>query len=279
MRLNLKRLAVGMACLVFGTVAMVLQTTTSAADVDMYYRTPLPTDDAKRLIDSDIKTLNELLSANPIPKNTNSTIKAQALMIAVQAQSAMANAKGDEAIQWATIRDSAIKVAETAEKERAGKKKVYADSMALAKELSLKMKPDASAKTMSLKLHENKNAKFSLDNLMHLFAAKDPTGGLNYEKMIEDAAKGGVKNLGEAKDLAHRITKIADLVDAWAPEKDDGPKKTVKKWKDTNDQMRKSAEDIIKAASAKGGEKAAGDAMKKLLKSCVDCHDVFRTDS
>jgi len=112
---------------------------------------------------------------------------------------------------------------------------------------------------------ELKNAghKDSIELLIMDYAKKAPTN-MEVMKYNADMVK------------AAQITKILAYASPhWAPMKDVG-KQTKAAWNGFSDDMKKGADAFLDAAKAKD-DKAVGVAVKKLNKSCVDCHAIFRT--
>jgi hypothetical protein len=87
------------------------------------------------------------------------------------------------------------------------------------------------------------------------------------------------KESAALEQAGYRMAAIASVAQAFTPEKDDPKekKKTVKRWKDNAELLRDAALKFAEAAKAKDGA-ALQKAALQAQKSCVQCHDGYRSD-
>jgi hypothetical protein len=220
----------------------------SAAD------TPLPAPDATALVAAEAEYLTTKLGN--MPNNAPRTLKTTAMLIALVAQE-----QGDT-----DLRDKAVAVAE------AIAKKDYAGAQKLAKELP-PLKPGGKVSPIDL----TQKANFDLTDLMDVFRLDRGKGGRSHEKEVRDHAK-KIPDPKKAALLAYKIAKIADYTEVMVPTSLGG-KKTKENWTKYSQEMRDLAMKAGQAAAgAKGMDKAATAAFKKLDANCTACHNIFRDD-
>jgi len=196
-----------------------------------------------------------------------------AIMIAAYAQGSQTAAN---AMEHATIRDAALKLATLIEKDQlpAAKK--------LVEELKSGVKPNPNVKTDKIKLMPK---YVKIEEVMKQFSSK-PGGSQLEAKLIQNYLTN--KKLEKAKEfptgklddeyalMLIQVAAISDLI------KDhDVPKKSgkgAKEWKEFNKDMHKTTVELLKmTAGAKDG-KAAWKTLNKLDGSCSGCHKIWRDD-
>ena len=166
------------------------------------------------------------------------------------------------------VRDEIQKIANLIEKGDAGQAKKLAAEFAKSADLEDVMN------TMGLRKANVKKPVFGYGN--------EPG------KMIPDGIEQKLINLGKKapsagqldkevaaiQQMAYRIAAIADIANAKAPEKDQGQKKK-KDWIEWTEGLRKSAEELAKAAKSKNTAEIKTTALK-VNSSCNNCHGTFR---
>jgi hypothetical protein len=235
------RLAAGGTALALGLCAL---STTAAAPPT------LPGDTYKRAAEADVAALHKLLNGGKPDKRAAGTIKAEALMIA-----AYADARGDAALSA-----QALKVAEAA-----GKKNWPAADMAAQ---GLKVGSGSGAgKGFSAQ------GKIDLDDVMSPFRI-GKSGGLNIEKDLKDAAKGGMMDPKAAELLGARTSVLAEFTRELPNDKAKTNANNKGKWEKYSKEMHDLSQQIA-AEGAKGNGKI-GKQLKALDGVCVNCHNDFR---
>jgi hypothetical protein len=224
---------------------------------------PLPDADMTRLIDTEIKFIQEALAKGKADRKTTNKVKMSALLIAHYAQSGM---NKDNAKQMATLRDQALKVIKAVSDEPAAAKK-------LADSLSTKIAADPSAKTDKVSLTPH----LEVGLVMRVFSSKT-IGGFGIERDLDDMAgmKGNVADADKQRigDFARKLLLIATLAhDHYTPEADEGGGKTKKNWQTFATGFRDAAHGMVQSVKNNGD---IGVAANNVMNSCQKCHDVFR---
>ena len=218
----------------------------------------LPEGSANQLIESDIAFLKKGLSKEP-EKRAVPTLKAAAMMIALNAQN---NLEGKDGDKMAAIRAQALTVAAAIAKKDYAGAKAAVDGFDTAKGGDKK----------PLKLSELH--KFDLAELMSQFRA-GKVGGRNIEADLKDQGK-KVTDAKLVAELGARVANIAQFTAEFPAEKAVGAKK--KAWDDLSKEMKKLGEDVA-AEAAKGAKADTAGLAKKVQAinaNCTACHNEFR---
>jgi hypothetical protein len=235
------RLAAGGTALALGLC--VLSTSTAAP--------PLSNDTYKKATEADISTLQKLLNNGKPDKRASGTIKTDALLIA-----AYADAVGDKG-----LRDQAVKVADAAAKK----------DWATANKLAEALKAGAGGGKPAGGIH--KNSKLDLDDVMSPFRI-GKSGGLNMEKDLKDAMKGGTMDPKAAELWGARSSVLAEWTKEFPNQKAGTNAANKAKWEKYCKEMLDLSSQIA-AEGAKNNAKT-GTLFKKLDATCVNCHNDFR---
>jgi hypothetical protein len=218
----------------------------------------LPEGGAGLLIESDIAFLKKALSKEP-EKRAVPTLKAAAMMIALNAQN---NLDGKDGDKMAAIRAQALTVAAELTAKNFPGAKAAVDGFDTAKGGDKK----------ALKLHELH--KFDLAELMSQFRA-GKVGGRNLEADLKEQAK-KVTDVKLVAEAAARTAVIGQYSLDLPAEKAVGAKK--KMWDDLSKEMKKLGEEA--AVEATKGAKADTAGLAKKLQAinanCTACHNEFR---
>jgi len=218
----------------------------------------LPDGSATLLIDSDIAFLKKGLAKEP-EKRAVSTLKAAAMMIALNAQN---NLDGKDGDKMAAVRSQALAVAAAIAKKDFAGAKTAVDGFDSAKGGDKK----------PLKLAEMH--KFDLSELMSQFRA-GKVGGRNIEADLKEQAK-KVTDPKLVAELGGRVAGIARYTLDLPAEKAVGAKK--KAWDELSKEMQKLSEEVALEAS-KGAKADMAGLAKKLQAinaNCTACHNEFR---
>jgi hypothetical protein len=209
------------------------------------YKPILPAEEYTKLIQSELKLIKDALKEKVTKKEINKA-RTSAVMLAHYAQSQGFNG----------LRDEALKVQDLLTKNKINDAKSWADSFMPKFEKGGDSKP--------VELH----TILDIDDLMHQFGR----GGLSLEKRLGDLRK-KTTDMNEAAEVAARIATIAQLTEAYAPDRDLGQKKKAS-WVKWSNNMRDAAVRMLAATKKSPAEvqKAAG----AVETSCSDCHSVFR---
>ena len=218
----------------------------------------LPDGSATQMIDSDIAFLKKGLAKEP-EKRAISTLKAAAMMIALNAQN---NLDGKDGDRMAAVRSQALVVAAAIAKKDYATAKTAVDGFGSAKGGDKK----------PLKLAEMH--KFDLSELMSQFRS-GKVGGRNIEADLKEQAK-KVTDTKLVAELGGRVASVGQYTVDLPEEKAVGAKKKV--WDDLSKEMKKLGEDA--AAEASKGAKADMVGLAKKLQAinanCNACHELFK---
>jgi hypothetical protein len=220
-------------------------------------------DDAetKAVMEFNAKVLQDTLAQQKITRALKLRASTAARMIALTAQSG----RGAQTQELATIRDTALRIADEIDKEN------YADAKAKAKDL-LSMKADPNAKLGTIKIIDK---DMRIEDIMNQFSS-DRVGGLDIESKLDDwDEKGLPAKLGEVASAANQVFVVIDAVRDHAADLKHG---TQKQWDSFADQARKQAQELGNAAR-KDDKDATKKALASLNKSCEECHKVFKPKS
>jgi hypothetical protein len=221
----------------------------------------LPEADLTQLIDHDAKIVQAALATGKPDKKSVTRAKAASYMVALYSQQL---AHGDKGPAMATLRDTALAVADALVKDD------FATAQTLAKNLSSGIAPNPAAKTAPVPLH----TVIDIADLMSQFKVAR-SGGQDLEKQMNDLIKKPTSSidLKAVGLLSDKAAAISQLTEAMPPAGGGG--KDPKKWVQWSQEMRSAALDAGKAA--KSGKAAdAKAALKKMEASCTSCHNVFR---
>jgi hypothetical protein len=253
---------VGIATLALGLCSLVAAGRGAAADdKEAPWKPTIPEEDLNKLVDQDVKLLQERLNGK-VDEKTARKARMAALMIAVYAQNAK---NAGDAKKLATLRDAAIKVAEAAKDKRFADAKKDAEGFA-----SLKPNPDAQPGKMFVP------KEFEVEDLMRPFALPS-TGGQGFERRIIGLTKIPLKPPQMNKDseeltlLGYKAAMIGLVASTHKPEKDQ------KDWESLSTDMYEGAVQFAEAAKAKD-PKALKVAAVKLNNNCSSCHKKFRVE-
>ena len=222
---------------------------------------PLTLPEGNGVAAADIAFLEKGLAKQPVPREV-STLKAAAMLVALNAQNQMG---GKDGAKMAGLRDAALEVAAAVAKKDYVAAKTAAGALKDAK-------PVADAKLVKLEtLH-----KFDLHELMSSFR-KDTVGGLNLGAEVKAQSK-AVTDPKLAALTAGRIALIGVYTLEMPPEDIDAAKK--KQWDAWSKEMTTLATDISTEA-AKGASADKPKMAKKfrdLDMNCNACHTVFQNN-
>ena len=293
MRSHSRVLGFSAAALVLGAFLLVIAGSGTAADDKvMIWKPVVPEANLARLVDLNSQTIQEALDdliGGKLPKTgiqkVHEKAEATAILIAAYAQSGMGR-PGANAKQLATLRDNALKVAETVKAKNYPAAKTQAAALAITK-------ANPSAKTEPIPLFQPADRDDVLGAVMHLFKPRS-VGGLGLESKPVEARLDGIeqkllslnrkapedsafaKEAPALADLGYQTAILAELALAFTPLKKEG-KKDPKDWRQWSMDMRDAAESFTAAAKAQK-PKGLVDAAKKLNASCASCHAVFRDE-
>jgi len=257
MRRSVRGIFAGAAVLLAG-ILCVTNSSMEAAD-------PVPDSDYNALVEQDAKNIVALLTEAKIKKTADRGVKSSAIMIAAYAQSRLGKVPADDA-KLATLRDTAIKVAQT------GGKKKYADALAPAKLLAVGIAPAAKVDTKPIVIE--KVVECDMEELMYQFK-KTAIGGLGIEEEIKANAKKVTIAPEKASAIGQRVLLVADFCTRMEPSGGFSAMKPKKDWIQYNTDMVTAAKAIIEGSKGKDVKKLA-DAFTKLDASCVACHNKFK---
>jgi hypothetical protein len=262
---SVRRPALGLAALVAGLTVIAMSGQGPAADGkgEVVYKPVIPGDIASPVMNEEYKSLKEAV-AKASDKKAASKARTVALVIAVYAQQEAARG-GPQAISFAGMRDSALKVA-----------KAIADGkLDAAKDLTANfLQPNPAAKVGPVAVHED----FDIDTLMQVFKP-ERGGGLEWEKkllMLRDKRSAYTEaDYKTLVPLMYRIAAVAQPTEAFAP----APmgKKTPAEWIKLSKEMGTEAVEAAELAKKpKPDDKMVKAAVKKLEATCTNCHDKYR---
>jgi hypothetical protein len=181
-------------------------------------------------------------------------------MIAAYAQENLGGADGQ---QRATVRDAALKLADTIQSKK------YAEAIKQAGAIA-SLPADANAKKEKIKLVDK---HLPYRDLMNQFN-HPPEGGWGIHRELY-AYQLGMKSAIPQADLreplllkAYQVAVTAELVESKVP------RTKEKEWSNYASSLRKGAVELADAVKAKDG-KAGLDAISKVTNSCTNCHKVF----
>ena len=210
----------------------------------------IPSADYKKVVETDVKLIQEMLSKGSVDEKTSKKIRGMGMMLAAYAQ-------GTDA----ALRASALKLVAAMDKGNT------AEAKTIASKLTPSAKSDAS-KAVPLN-------KVDFDILMRLFSRL----GLGLERDLDEMTevKGfSAEQYDKLVTLGYRMAALGELSTHFAPEKDEG-KKTRKAFLQFSGDLR--AGSLALAQAAKG--KKEGDVTKALERvsvSCRKCHEIFRDE-
>lgn len=221
----------------------------------------------QRLIERSAKIVRESLGNGNPDQPSAQRAHAQAVMIAVYAQSGPG---GAHTFRRATLRDGALRLA------AALRDKNYPGAQKQARAL-VYLHPDPRAPVGSVRILTR---HIDLEDMMHQFVP-ERRGGLGVEMKIhklvgnKDNAKAKVLPREALDDEMVLMAQQVAHVAAWIKDDYKPPNKKLAEWKARADDARQAALDLATAARAKNG-KEAWQALTRLDIACCNCHDIFR---
>jgi hypothetical protein len=266
MRKHTRLALVGTATLALGLCSLLAAGRSAAADDKANpWKPSIPEDDLNKLVDQDVKLLQEKLSGK-MDKKTARKVRMAAIMIAVYAQNAK---NGRDAQRLATLRDAAIKMADAAKEERFDEIKKDAEGLA-------SVKADPAAQPGKVFVPKD----FEVEDLMRPFALPS-LGGEGFEKRIISLTKRPLpaaqisRESEELALMAYKAAMIGQIAKTHNPEKEPRAAKDQKDWELLSGEMYEGAMEFAAAAKAKD-PKALKTAAVKLNNNCSACHKKFR---
>jgi len=246
-------------------------------------RADLPDGVTGKMIETDVAFLEKALEKKPKAAEI-ATIKATALVIALNAQNSMS---GGDATKMAAIRAGALKLAKAANTD-SGK---FADADYMATKAAFaELKAGAAGDADKAPIPVGKMIETSgvdLDWLMR-GAYKPPAKvgsmdtdkmGRQIEKNIKDmAAKKKPLDVALATDAANRSIVVGEFTLAMPHEDAKKNPAKMKQWEDFTKEMVKVGKEVSVEGS-KGAKADKAELQKKLSKldgTCVACHEVFK---
>jgi len=237
---------------------------------------------AVKMIEMDIAFLEKTLEKKPKAAEI-ATIKATALLIALNAQNSMA---GADATKMAAIRASALNLAKSANTDSG--KFADADYMATKKAFTeLKAGSGGGDKQPIPVAKMTEDSGVDLDWLMR-GAYKPPAkvgsidtdkAGRQVEKNIKDmAAKKKPVDVALATDAANRTIVVGEFTLAMPHEDAKKNPAKMKQWEEFTKEMMKVGKEVA-AEGAKGAKADKAELQRRLSKldgTCVACHEVFK---
>jgi hypothetical protein len=241
--------------LILGIGLLSVAGASSAADSDGPL---LPDGDYPKMVKYAVKGIQDALKGTPDDTKATKAHTA-AIMIAAYAQQNLSGADGQ---QRATVRDAALKLADTI------KAKKYAEAIKDAGGIA-SLPADANAKKEKVRLLEH----ISFRNLMNQFN-HPPDGGWGIHREFY-ALQLGMKGTIPANDLreplllkAYQVGVAAEIAQTKVP------KTKEKEWSTYAGNLRTGAVELADAVRGKDG-KAGLDAIAKVTNSCTNCHKIF----
>jgi cytochrome c556 len=238
----------------FATLAAAVSVTAA----DPATKVKLPDAEYKQLVTADAKVIQDTLAKGAMDKKAVAKVKAAAVLIAEYAQNRDTPDAG--------VRDAALGIAKAA----AGGK---ADE---AKKLAADLSPGKGTGKPGL---VNLSKEIEIEELMNVFKP-ERGGGQNLEKDFQTlAGKRAAYTPAEFQKIApmaYKIAAIAQITEGLPPEQNAG-KKTKANWAKWTQEMGQLAVEAGQAArAAKPDDKSVKATLRKLEKTCTDCHEVFR---
>lgn len=220
----------------------------------------LPDEDYPKLVNYALNGIKEALK-DPTEETNVRKAHTAAVMLAGYAQ---VNLSGPDAQQRATVRDAALKLAETI------RNKKYADAARQAEGIT-KLKPDPNAKKVKVKLID---AQVRFPDLMNQFDFP-PKGGWGIDRELY-AYRLGMKSKIPARELTdklmlmgYQVAVTGDLAHAKVPAMNQ------KEWAQYTADLRAGGIELADCVKKKDGESALS-AIAKITTTCSNCHKVFR---
>lgn len=220
----------------------------------------LPDDDYPKLVDYAVTGIKDALKDTGEEANVRKAHTA-AVMLAAYAQ---ANLGGKDGQERATVRDAALKLAETIRKEK------FADAVKQVNAIP-KLKADPSAKKEKVKLID---AHVRFPDLMNQFDFP-PKGGWGIDRELY-AHRLGMKGKVPARDLndklmlmGYQVAVTGDLAHAKVPAKSE------KEWLQFTADLRAGGAELADSVKKKDGDTAMV-AIAKITTTCTNCHKIFR---
>jgi hypothetical protein len=261
MRISERVWAASGLVLLAGTLAIL---TTSGpvigADDDAIWKPFLAETDFNKLVESEVKSIQDDLSK---PKADAKKVRGSAIIIAL----ASINLKdGGDAKQAATVRDTAFKLAQAADKTAEAKK--LAGALAHFKE----MKADPQANSSPVDLRKQID---DLKDAMDIFGLPTKGGeGIEKEYLILGPQRKPFSPAQLSDKLVMMAYKTALIAEVAKAHQDAGEKKK-KEWLRLTDEMRRESLELAETTKAKK-PKETKTALYKLTASCNECHAAFR---
>jgi len=214
------------------------------------------------------KYLHKIIQAElkvPAPDERSvNQVRALALLIASEAQ----NSRGArDAWQRAALRNNAVKIARALAESKIDAARKHSATL-----FDIGAAP-ADTRRVDLK-------QFAEQDEVETLFMRQRRGGLDIEVAFQNFAKKAPAAAAMGAEAEHvaRMASItaamADLIDAYAPDKKVG-NKDPKDWKLSIAAMRSSAAELEAAAKAKDARQVR-DAARKVNESCMNCHSIFR---
>jgi len=230
------------------------------ADEDALWKPFLAESDYSKLLESEVKAIQEELGK---PKVDAKKVRGSAIIVAL---AAMNLKEGGDAKQTATVRDTAFKLAQAADKTAEAKK--LAGALAHFKE----MKADPQANSSPVDLRKQID---DLKDAMDVFGLPTKGGeGIEKEYLILGPQRKPFSPAQLSDKLVIMAYKTALIAEVAKAHQDAGEKKK-KEWLHLTDEMRRASLEFADTVKAKK-PKEAKTALTKLSASCNDCHAAFR---
>jgi len=251
-----RKWALQATALLVGLCLLTIARSTTAAEGDAPI---LPDGDYPKMVKYGVKGIQDALKGSPDDTKATKAHTA-AVMIAAYAQQNLSGADGQ---QRATVRDAALKLADTI------KAKKFPEAIKQADALP-SLAADPNAKKEKVKLLES---HIAFRNLMNQFN-HPPEGGWGIHREFY-AFQLGMKGAIPANDLreplllkAYQVGVTAEMVQSKVP------RTKEKEWNTYASDLRKGAVELADAVKAKDGRNGL-DAIAKVTTSCTNCHKVF----
>lgn len=238
-------------------LALVVAGTTGSAEGQEIM---LPNEDYPKLVAYAVNGIKDALK-DPTEETNIRKAHTAAVMLAGYAQ---VNLSGPDAQVRATVRDAALKLAETI------RNKKYADALKQADAIA-NLKADPNAKKDKVKLID---AHVRFPDLMNQFDFP-PKGGWGIDRELY-AYRLGMKSKIPARELGdklmlmgYQVAVTGDLANAKVPGMNQ------KEWAQYTADLRAGGIELADSVKKKDGEAALG-AIAKITTTCTNCHKIFR---
>ncbi len=240
----------------------------NGADDKELWRPFLPDVEFNRLVQEEVNLIQDGLKkyeSETVKEKKDSEmmkVRTSAILIALAAQGTKG---GGDPRQLATLRDTALKLADSVDKLNMGEARKQADLIANFKEL--KADPKADVKPVDLR-----KSISELVNAMHVFAPTDKGGeGIDKDLLTLGVQKKPLALSDKLVMMAYKAALVAEVAQAHY----DTAKDKKKLWLSMSDDMRKYSLDLAETVKAKKA-KDAKNVLSRLISACNACHKEFR---